>query len=425
MDFKSWAKTPPMGWNSWDCFGSSITENELLENAQFMADNLKKYGWEYVVCDIQWYQPTAYGHDYKHFAPLCMDEFSRLIPAVNRFPSSANGKGFKPIADKIHAMGLKFGIHIMRGIPRQAVHQNTPTVTQNITAKDIAQSYSICKWNTDMYGIDCSKPGAQEYYNSIIDLYASWDVDYIKCDDIANTEFTPLTPYSAEKEIEMLRKAIDRCGRKIVLSLSPGPAPIENAEHLCQNANLWRMTGDFWDNWNQLYLMFERCEKWQPYVTPGNWPDCDMLPLGKLSIHSSSSGRDTNFTLDEQVTMLTLWSIFRSPLMLGCDLRQCSKETLKLITNPNVLEMLNTLEFSHKQLESTGIICWYGESKSYRYCAIFNVCDYKIEFNEDICKIGLKSGKATEIWTETDFKIEESISFSIAPHACKLIRQCI
>ena len=94
----------PMGWNSWDSFGASVTEAELLENAEYMAQHLKKYGWEYVVCDIQWYEPEADSASYHKFTELCMDEYSRLLPAVNRFPSAADGKGFKPIADRIHAV---------------------------------------------------------------------------------------------------------------------------------------------------------------------------------------------------------------------------------------------------------------------------------------------------------------------------------
>lgn len=423
MEFTGWAKTPPMGWNSWDCYGTSIDEENLLKNAEFIRDNLKEYGWEYVVCDIQWYQPTARGEFYKHFAELNMDEYSRLIPAENRFPSSVNGKGFKPIADKIHEMGLKFGIHIMRGIPRQAVHRNTPTVTPGVTARDIAQSYSICKWNTDMYGVDRNKKGAQEYYNSIVEMYASWGVDYIKCDDIANTEFTPLEPYSAQDEIEMLRKAIDLCGRKIVLSLSPGPAPLDKAEHLCKNANLWRMTGDFWDNWKQLYSMFEKCEKWQPYVSPGNWPDCDMLPLGRLCLHNDCNGRNTNFTYDEQVTMMTLWSIFRSPMMLGCNLPDCDDKTLKLITNKDVIEMLNTLNYSNKVFQNDSIICWAGESEKYNYTAVFNTSDYDVIFKEDAEKVSLQSEQTVELWTKEKFDINGALETQLPPHSAKLYRQ--
>ncbi|MBR6781506.1 MAG: glycoside hydrolase family 27 protein, partial [Clostridia bacterium] len=225
-DKNNCAPRPPMGWNSWDCYGAAVNEEQLLGNAEYMRDNLKEYGWEYVVCDIQWSEPTAVGYAYNNFVALNMDAYSRLIPAVNRFPSSADGKGFKPIADKIHAMGLKFGIHIMRGIPRQAVHRNTAIKGTTATARDIALQYSICPWNTDMYGIDYRREGAQAYYNSIFELYASWDVDYVKVDDIANTEHFPNNPYSAEKEIEMIRKAIDNCGREMVLNLSPGPAPV-------------------------------------------------------------------------------------------------------------------------------------------------------------------------------------------------------
>ncbi|MBR6325788.1 MAG: alpha-galactosidase, partial [Lachnospiraceae bacterium] len=118
----------PMGWNSWDCYGPSVTEEIVRANARIMAEKLKGSGWEYIVVDIQWYQPTAGAHDYVPFADLTMDAYGRLLPAVNRFPSAADGAGFKPLADYVHSLGLKFGIHIMRGIPRQAVHQNTPVL---------------------------------------------------------------------------------------------------------------------------------------------------------------------------------------------------------------------------------------------------------------------------------------------------------
>ena len=153
MSHQTLAKTAPMGWNSWDCFGAAVNEKELRENADYMAKNLKDYGWEYVVCDIQWYEPKAKDNDYNNFTELDMDEYGRLIPAENRFPSSKGGKGFKEIADYIHSLGLKFGIHIMRGIPRQAVHKNTPVKNSKFTARDIAHHFSVCSWNTDMYGL--------------------------------------------------------------------------------------------------------------------------------------------------------------------------------------------------------------------------------------------------------------------------------
>ena len=112
------AQYPPMGWNSWDCYGAAVTEETVRANADYMAKYLKQYGWEYVVVDIQWYQPTAQTHAYEPFSDVVMDAYGRLLPAENRFPSAANGQGFKPLADYIHSLGLKFGIHIVRGLPR-------------------------------------------------------------------------------------------------------------------------------------------------------------------------------------------------------------------------------------------------------------------------------------------------------------------
>ena len=293
-----WAPRPPMGWNSWDCYGASVDEKTVRGNAEYMAEHLKGRGWEYVVVDIQWSQTNPDGWNYRPFTDLCMDEFSRLIPAENRFPSSKGGRGFKPLSDDIHSLGLKFGIHIMRGIPRQAVHRRTKIDFPGATALDAAQTYSVCPWNTDMYGVS-DTPAGQAYYDSIFRLYAEWGVDYVKVDDIANTEFKPHDPYSAKREIEMIRTAIDKTGREIVLSLSPGPAPVSAAEHLCENANLWRMTGDFWDSWPQLKAEFKRCEQWAPYVKKGCWPDCDMLPLGIVMAADADGGHPSGFTKTE------------------------------------------------------------------------------------------------------------------------------
>lgn len=372
------ALTPPMGWNSWDCYGTGVNEEQLLANADYMAKNLRQFGWEYIVCDIQWSEPMANGFDYHNFAPLCMDEYSRLIPSSERFPSCAGGKGFKPISDYIHALGLKFGIHIMRGIPRQAVHCASKIKCDGVTARDIAQSFSVCKWNTDMYGVDYRKRGAREYYNSLAELYASWGVDYIKCDDMSVTEGRPDNLYSAREEIEMLSSAIESCGRAMVLSLSPGPAPVEEHNHLAQFANMWRITGDFWDSWDRIHDMFDRCLTWQDYVKPGSWPDCDMLPIGHICL-CDNGGRYTNLTHNEQKTMLSLWSIFRSPLMIGGEMRDNDEFTLSLLTNSDLIEMLRNSHGAHQayreETGGKGTIIWESEGNGCKYAALFNTDD--------------------------------------------------
>lgn len=419
---KDFIKKPPMGWNSWDCYGAGVTEDELLGNAEFMRDRLKQYGYQYVVCDIQWYEPAAKGNVYNNFADLCMDEYSRLIPAVNRFPSSANGAGFKPIADKIHSMGLKFGIHIMRGIPRQAVHRNTRIYGTTARARDIASQFSLCPWNTDMYGVDTEKRGAEEYYDSLFKLYASWGVDFVKVDDIANTEFSPQNPYSAEKEIEMIRAAIDRSGRDMVLSLSPGPAPLNKAEHLSENANMWRISGDFWDRWDKLLNMFSLCEKWYPYVKDGSFPDCDILPLGKLCIDGSymgDMGRDSGFTKEEQKTMMTLWAVFRSPLFFGGELRLADNYTLSLVTNPEVINVNQNSEKPLLVYNKGGIAVWQTKIENCTAVAVFNLSDEEKHYKLSFSDLGIENVRAVrDLWARKDIpKCENDVAVSLKPHS--------
>lgn len=420
----SFALTPPMGWNSWDCYGASVTEDELIANAEYMEKNLKQYGWEYVVCDIQWYEPDAVSTEYRDFVPLEMDEYSRLIPSVKRFPSAKGGKGFKPIADKIHSMGLKFGIHIMRGIPRQAVHANTPIKGSDVGARKIAQRFSVCSWNTDMYGVDPSVRGAQEYYDSLFELYASWGIDFVKVDDICNTYFKPDDLYSAKGEIELIRNAIDKCGREIVLSLSPGPADINHAEHLQKNANMWRMTSDYWDRWEDLNAMFEKCHKWSQYVKEGNWPDCDMLPLGYINIRGAEYGdiepRYTRFTRNEQMTMMSLWCIFRSPLMFGGDLTYNDDFTLSLMQNEEVLGLLKT-SYGAYQVSRTGdngrSIIWksYDRDGSI-YVAMFNTRNTDLEMQVSFKTLDIEGTyEVRDLWKHQTVACETEFIKAVVP----------
>ena len=431
-NFRSWAPTPPLGWTSWDCFGAAVTEEQLKANADYMATNLKAYGWEYIVCDIQWYEPKATDNDYHNFTELTMDRFGRLMPAENRFPSAAGGKGFRPIADYVHSLGLKFGIHMMRGVPRQAVAQNCPIDGSAHTCREIAHHFSVCSWNTDMYGLyNCE--GAQDYYNSVIALYASWGVDFIKCDDICITEFRRWdNPYSADYEIEMLRKAIDRCGRRIVLSLSPGPALRSKAEHLSKNANMWRLTGDFWDRWEPLHAMFDKCEEWQGVTRSGNYPDCDMLPLGRLSKNGTCHGpqnRMTQFSHDEQYTLMTLWGIFRSPLMFGGNLPENDGFTLSLLTNPDYLTMHRSSYGArcllHSEKNGRGKIIWTANGKGCKYIALFNTDTAEQSVTLDLREVLMPDTvyQVYDIWQQkAAAPCKNRLRAVVAPHGVKLYK---
>jgi len=232
--FWQYAKTPPMGWNSWDCYGPTVTESEVKANADYMAANLKQHSWEYIVVDISWFVENDKAGGYNESEPIyTMDEYGRMMPAVKKFPSAADGNGFKTLADYIHSKGLKFGIHLMRGIPVLAVKNNCPIMGPELKAGEIYSDKLQCGWLHDMYTIDTLKTGAQEYYNSIFNLYASWGVDYVKVDDLSR-------PYH-HGEIAMIRKAIDQSGRPMVFSTSPGATPLEKAGHLMNHANMWRI----------------------------------------------------------------------------------------------------------------------------------------------------------------------------------------
>jgi alpha-galactosidase len=329
------ALTPPMGWNSYDAFGDSVTESEVMANAQYMKDHLLQHGWKYVVVDFRWYDPKPTGDDSRLYkdrlnAALSMDSFGRLQPAPNRFPSSADGTGFRHLADTIHAMGLKFGIHIMRGIPRMAVKANAPIEGSGEHAWD-ATNFNTCAWCPDMFGVDTSKPAGQAWYDSIFRQYAQWGIDFVKVDDLS-------VPYSAG-EIEAIRKALDKCTRPIVFSTSPGPTSVRNGLHVERRANMWRISGDFWDRWRKLDQQFDLIAQWHGFGGPGHWPDADMIPFGHIAIRSKNGGSPhiTHFTPDEQVTLMSLWSLAPSPLMLGGNLPDNSDADLALLSNDEVL----------------------------------------------------------------------------------------
>ena len=369
--FHQWAATPPLGWNSWDCFGPTVVEAEVKANADYMSKYLKSSGWEYVVVDIRWYVANDKAHGYNETDPnYSLDEYGRFTPSVERFPSAAGGKGFKPLADYIHGKGLKFGIHIMRGVPVVAVKRGLPIKGGKTSAKDIYTEEGQCRWLRDMYTVVRSKQGAQEYYNSLFDLYASWGLDFVKVDDLS-------VPYHTD-EVEMIRNAIDRTGRKIVLSTSPGETPVNSARHVQEHANMWRTVGDFWDSWQQLKEHFNVFKRWNPYRVYGGWPDGDMLPLGHIGIRAErGNDRMTAFTKDEQYTLITLWSIFRSPLMFGGNLPDNDPFTLSLLTNKAVMNVLNNSTNNRELFNRNDLVAWTADDPKTgdKYLALFNAQD--------------------------------------------------
>lgn len=424
MNKNVFAPTPPMGWNSYDYYDTTVNEEQIKANADYMAANLKEYGWEYIVVDIQWYAyDTGTQRDRYQYIPFWkveMDEYSRLLPCPDRFPSSVNGQGFKPLADYIHSLGLKFGIHIMRGIPRNAVHDHMKILGSDATANEVADPSSICFWNPDMYGLDPNHEASQQYYDSIFELYAQWGVDFIKVDDICRQDMP-----SAERETEMMQEAIQKSARPMVFSLSPGPAKIEKAWHYEKNANMWRITDDFWDSWPLLLNMFERCELWQNHVSEGCYPDCDMLPLGYIG-KGFGNERYTRFTKEEQITMMTLWSIFRSPMMLGAELTKLDDWTLSLLTNKKVLRLLTHSSGARQVMRNKQQAIWFSKDteKDLYYLALFNLSDDERNVSvspEELDMESFDGCNLEELWTKENKKADkELIEVKILPHGAKL-----
>lgn len=381
--FRKWALTPPMGWNSWDCYYSSVTEKEVMQNAHYIVDNdLLKHGWEYIVVDIRWYcnHPSLGGGNYNQQGTqdYVLDPYGRYLPSPTRFPScmvDGVNQGFKALADSLHRMGLKFGIHLMRGVPKSVVSGGYKL--KGSEATPWRQVYngttSPCTWLKDNLLVQNNEFG-QLYYNSIMDLYASWGVDFLKIDDLSRPFYTD--------ELRMIRRAIDQTGRPMVLSISPGKTQYSYAQQCLENANMWRMMDDLWDNWSSVDAVFNEADVWSQYSRPGNFADCDMLPLGQIAMTiadpgytGAQAGRWTQLTQNEQRSMMTLWGICHSPLFFGGEMTKNDAFTLSLLNNDEYHQMhkygTNAHQVSYD--EDNGHLAWTSQDPATgnRYLALF------------------------------------------------------
>ena len=418
------ATTPPMGWNSWDSYGLTITEPQFKQNVDWFNTHLKSSGWRYVVIDEGWYL----AHPDQTDQGYTLDANGRYIPAVDRFPSAGNDRGFSQLAAYVHSLGLKFGIHIIRGIPRQAVESNLPIEGSGYHAADAADTSDTCRWNHDNYGVKNNAAG-QAYYDSIARLYASWGVDFVKVDCISQ-------PYKKDS-IHMMSAALKKTGRPIVLSLSPGPTPLEDAADVTTQAQMWRISDDFWDVWDRdnttkgfpqsVVHQFQLLSQWERYAGPGHWPDADMLPFGWLGPNPGwQQPRQSRLTADETRTVFTLWSIARSPLVLGANLTRMDTASEALLTNREVIAV---------DQHSTGNKGWMPTPKTWvwtaraattpgEYVALFNVSDGPLQIHSTWQKLGLPAGKhaVRDLWLHKNLGESTGVTLTLAPHASVLYR---
>ena len=354
---------PPMGWNSYNCWNYCVTESQFMQNAHYLA-NLKKYGWEYCVVDFIWWSPIngAYGGNQSgDWNKGNMDQYGRFLPDTNRFPSAKGGKGFKPLGDSIHNLGLKFGIHLMRGVPKMAVRRNCPVINSSYTCTDAADQNSTCPWLDWMYGAKNTAAG-QAYLTSMVQLCNDWGCDYLKIDDL-----TAATYHT--DEVVMYANAIASVSREIVYSTSPGPTPVNQANHVSQYCNMWRLVNDLWDTWGQLVDAYNVDERWRATTVQwgsekGVWPDIDMLPFGHLALLGPVGQPRyslSTYTKGEHRLMFLLWCVNNGPLMWGGHLPDNNNNPFydSLMTNSDAL-FINQHGIKARVLkaQSTGTPIW-------------------------------------------------------------------
>ncbi|ROR81736.1 Alpha galactosidase A [Plantibacter flavus] len=411
------ADRPPMGWNSWDCFGGSVTEAEVLANAAFLAEHLLPVGWDTVVVDIQWYEPAPGVGDYERVSQPTLDAWGRPQPAPNRFPSAVSG-GFRALADRVHVLGLRFGVHLMRGVPRLAVDLELPILGSTAHCGEIADPTNVCPWNPDNVGVDMTAPGAQAYYDSVMAQLADWGVDLIKLDDV-------LYPPIQTAEIEAISRAIDATGRPMVLSLSPGKRlSTEHLDTLRSTAQLWRISDDLWDDWSAVLEQFQRLARWAPLQRPGAWADADMLPLGRIGIRAHvGSDRLSRLTLAEQRTLMTLWCIARSPLFFGGHLPDTPTHTLTLLTNPDVLALLGS-DGSREVIRDGSLVVWAAELGETRWRAVFWLGDADTELRVHLADLGCADrSSVTELWSGRPLPVVDgAVDTALPAHGAVLLR---
>lgn len=416
-----------MGWNSWDSYGLTITEQQFRQNVQWLNLHLKSYGWKFVVIDEGWYlqrpeNAAVKGADQGY----TMDSYGRYIPAPNRFPSSANGGGLKPLGDWVHSLGLQFGIHIIRGIPKEAVARNLKIAGSEFHAGEAADTSDLCRWNPDNYGLKANAAG-QAYYDSLAKLYAGWGIDFVKVDCISQ-------PYKAD-EIHMMAKALQRSGRPIILSLSPGPTPIDEAGDVRNYAQLWRISDDFWDVWSKpetdtgnfpqtVTRQFGKLALWSPHVETGHWPDADMLPFGYLGPKTGwGNPRRSRLTPDEVRTVFTLWSIARSPLVLGANLTEMDPATERLLTNPDVIEVNQHSSANRPVIQTDTTEVWTAHGSAGKtYVAVFNIGDKRqtVSYRWNVLGLANLPNKVRDLWQKRDLAAAAELTATLAPHACIL-----
>lgn len=322
-------RRPVLGWSTWSFLRKDPTAAKIEAQARALRDSgLQKLGYTYINLDDFWYLcPGPQGPD--------VDANGRWVIDVSRFPARADTNGITAVADYVHSLGMKFGIYVTPGISMQAVKKNTPIQGTSYTAAQIAEpSVEESNYNCHgMVGINYSRPGAQAFIDSWVDMLASWGVDYIKLDGMHNANVPDIKAWS---------KAIRQSGRPMLLDVTQGGFTTAIAPVLRQYATQWEFAPDIecYDcekggssypltDWKNVENRFDYVAEWQPFAGPGGFNDYDSIEVG--------NGDNNGISPAERQTQLSLWALGASPLILGVDLTHLDPADLKLLNNTAVL----------------------------------------------------------------------------------------
>ncbi|AFL88067.1 alpha-galactosidase [Terriglobus roseus DSM 18391] len=418
------AARPPLGWNSWDSYGLRIDEQQFRDNVKVLTNKLKPFGYDYAVIDEGWFLRNPESRPHPELLQYELDANGRYIPVPSRFPSATAGTtnvGFAPIGKWLHAQGLKFGIHIVRGIPRESVKRDLSIEGSTFKLADAADQSDACPWDPTNWGVK-DTPAGQAWYDALLRQYAVWGVDFLKVDCISNN------PYKVS-EIRQIRLAIQHAGRPMVLSLSPGPTSVDHAEEVIAMSQMWRISNDVWDVWStkapfpkSVKDQFAQAAKWSKYAGPGHWPDADMLPIGELTPYPDVGkvARHTRLTPAEQRTMVTLWSFARSPLMVGANLTQLDEPTTALLTNRNLLRIDQNAIASREVRHDGETIVWTSDLPNGQFAvAAFNIGDEPADGAWQLSDLGLPAGSFSvrDAWEGTEKGSATDLKVHLEPHA--------
>jgi len=425
--------TPPLGWNSYDCYGDVTDISAVERNLPIFLQRLKPAGFNYFVIDAGWYcdYPPVPGQKYpRGLYPgienqVRLDDWGRPLPAKSSFPD-----GLRTLARKLHSEDLKFGVHLFRGVPRLAVERNLRIKNTDFLIKDAVDYNGNSPWCTLNYGLDTSSEAAAAYYRSVIELLAEWEVDFIKYDEI----------HRHPGDIDLVSQAVKNSPRPMVLSLSSGG--MLRFDHLghYQKGHMMRVTDDIWDNDDSIQRSFERMELVQGLARPGFWPDLDMIPFGGLTmwrdelpedgyLEHLGTRRRSKFNPAQKRTFVTQRAIMLSPLMMGGDLVETTDFEFSLLTNRGMLECNQRGKdprLEHFGYEVQVYAASHRENCHAGWLAFFNRTSKPQSISYQREEINLPrniSLRVENVWTDKSEIVEDDkLNISVPPNDCLFLK---